>query len=187
MRFNDLLSLSSRNYRTKLGRTLITILGIGVGVGTIVLLVSFGYGLQNLLMAQISTSESLRTIDVYSPDVENILLDNSLIEKMSKLENVTEVSPVANFMGQATISDLNANITIYGIKPLFFTLEGVKVQTGQLPKGGKEVICSTAFAKLFNLTPEQIINQTVDVNIFQETKSAEQELPTSHGISGKRF
>ncbi|MFA5051253.1 MAG: FtsX-like permease family protein [Patescibacteria group bacterium] len=178
MRFTDLLSLSSRNYRTKLGRTLITILGIGVGVGTIVLLVSFGYGLQNLLMAQISTSESLRTIDIYSPDAENIFLDNVLIDKISKLENVTEVSPIANFMGQAAISDLNANITIYGIKPLFFTLEGVKTQTGQLPQNSKEVVCSTAFVKLFNLTPEQIINQTVDVSIFQETQGVDQELPT---------
>ncbi|MFA6146564.1 MAG: FtsX-like permease family protein [Patescibacteria group bacterium] len=187
MRFADLLSLSSRNYRTKLGRTLITILGIGVGVGTIVLLVSFGYGLQNLLMAQISTSESLRTIDIYSPDAETIFLDNSLIDKMSKLENVTEVSPIANFMGQAALSDLNANVTIYGIKPLFFTLEGIKPPVGQLPQNSKEVVCSTAFVKLFNLTPEQIINKTVDVNIFQETASADQELPAVAEYQEKGF
>ena len=52
----DLLKLSLRVFRTKPARTILTILGMSVGIGTVVFLVSLGYGLQYILIGRLITS-----------------------------------------------------------------------------------------------------------------------------------
>ena len=42
----DVFRLSTRMFRTNRSRTILTILGISVGIGAILFLVSLGYGLQ---------------------------------------------------------------------------------------------------------------------------------------------
>ena len=46
MRYVDTLSLSMRTFKTRPMRTALTILGVSVGIGAVLFLVSFGYGLQ---------------------------------------------------------------------------------------------------------------------------------------------
>ena len=58
-RILDILGLAGRMFKTRRLRTLLTILGISIGIGTILFLVSLGYGLQRVLLEQIATSDAL--------------------------------------------------------------------------------------------------------------------------------
>jgi ABC-type antimicrobial peptide transport system permease subunit len=64
MRFFDVLKLSLRMFKARTMRTLLTILGMSVGISAIMFLVSFGYGLQRTLLQKITTSDALVSLDV---------------------------------------------------------------------------------------------------------------------------
>ena len=53
MRIQDTLALATRMFRTRPARTWLTIFGIGVGFGAVVILVGLGYGLQGVLLEKI--------------------------------------------------------------------------------------------------------------------------------------
>jgi len=74
MKLKYLLKLSTRTFRVAFGRTLMTVLGTSIGIAAILVFVSLGYGVQKLLLEQITTSESLLSLDV-NPPSEKIKLD----------------------------------------------------------------------------------------------------------------
>src|SRR3989339_436004 len=63
MQKRDLLKLSTRMFKARTGRTVLTILGMGIGIGAILFLVGLGYGLQEVLLKTITTSDSLLTLE----------------------------------------------------------------------------------------------------------------------------
>ena len=61
----DLTELSFKNVFFKRFRTLITILGVSLGVGFVVLLVSIGYGVEDLVIAEVTKAQNLNQVDVF--------------------------------------------------------------------------------------------------------------------------
>ena len=64
MKFIDLFNLSTRMFKARTSRTLLTVLGMSIGIAAILFLVSLGYGLQKTLLERITTSDSILTLDV---------------------------------------------------------------------------------------------------------------------------
>jgi len=60
----NLIDLSVQNLLAKKSRTLITIGGMAVGIGSIVFLVSIGYGLQELVVSRVANLEELKQTDI---------------------------------------------------------------------------------------------------------------------------
>src|SRR3989344_7381609 len=80
----DLLKLSLRVFRTKPARTILTVLGMSVGIGTVVFLVSLGYGLQYILIGNLITSEdSLMTLEAAYPSESGKGID---LEKVAEIK-----------------------------------------------------------------------------------------------------
>ena len=90
----DIFRLATRMFRTNRLRTILTILGISVGIGTILFLVSFGYGLQRLILEQITTSDALLSLDVSSGDVTTLRLDQAAADNISAIPQIEKISPV---------------------------------------------------------------------------------------------
>lgn len=166
MRLLDAFSLSMRTYKTRPLRTFLTILGVSVGIGAVLFLVSFGYGLQNAILNQITTADSLLSLDVSSGAADIISLKEADIDSISKIENVEEVSPVASFSSQITIDNLTGDGIVFAVKPSFFRLGGVTLSYGEEFKGDNDIIISSAGAKLFNITSEDIINKEISMVLF---------------------
>src|SRR3989344_3416479 len=83
----DLIKLSLRVFRTKPTRTVLTILGMSVSIGTVVFLVSLGYGLQYILIGRLITSEdSLVTVEASYPSESGKNIDFEKIEEIKKKE-----------------------------------------------------------------------------------------------------
>lgn len=94
----ELVRLSVRSFSAKPLRTILTVLGTSVGIATVVILVSLGYGLQNILMGKlITTPESLITCEAAYPSDSNLVINQSTVTATGKLPNVAEVSPEAEF------------------------------------------------------------------------------------------
>jgi len=169
MKIADLVSLSTRMFKTRPMRTFLTVLGVGVGIGTVLFLVSLGYGLQNIILSKITTADSLLSLDV-SPGVsEFIQLDKESIDVISQMDNVAEVSPVVNLSAQLATDNFTGDGLVYGVEPSFFRLGGVVPEFGESfeTHNSHEAVISSAAVKLFNLDSEQMIGEQISLVLFK--------------------
>lgn len=153
MKVMDILRLSVRMFKTRRMRTFLTILGIGIGIGAILFLVSLGYGLQRILIEEIATSDALLSLDVSTRDEELIPLNKEVLDKFEAMPEVAYVSPLVSIPGQVSLENTTANTIINGVRPNYFKLGGVNVGVGKLFAEGEEdsVIISLPIVKLLNL------------------------------------
>jgi len=147
----DIFKLAGRMFRTRRLRTFLTISGISVGIGTILFLVSFGYGLQNILFERITTQEALLTLDVVPPaDNGVVAIDDSAIEEMRKMEEVADVSKMVALNGEMEFGGSSAAGFIYAVDATYMRVTGVKPEVGRIidSENDSGAVISTAAMKL---------------------------------------
>ena len=168
MKFPDLILLSTRAFITRPMRTSLTVLGVSVGIGTVLFLVSLGYGLQNMVLNKITTADALLSLDVYPGSSELMALDQGQTKKISEIKEVVETSQLINFAAQINFGDLTGDCLVKAIKPSFFRLGGINPAGGELFSDNDNygAVLSAAGAKLFNINPELAIGQSITLNLF---------------------
>ena len=168
MKFPDLILLSTRAFITRPMRTSLTVLGVSVGIGTVLFLVSLGYGLQNMVLNKITTADALLSLDVYPGSSELMALDQGQTKKISEIKEVVETSQLINFAAQINFGDLTGDCLVKAIKPSFFRLGGINPAGGELFSDNDNygAVLSAAGAKFFNINPELAIGQSITLNLF---------------------
>src|SRR3990167_8297003 len=127
----DLLKLSLRVFKTKPLRTSLTILGMSFGIGTVLVLVSLGYGLQYILIGKlVATEDSLITLEALYPSESELNITYEDLKNISAMPQVAEISPVAEFTGEISNEKITGLVIIRIIRPNYFRL------AGQLPDVG---------------------------------------------------
>lgn len=152
MKIKDLFKLSTRMFKARTSRTILTILGMGVGVSAILFLVSLGYGLQNVLLETITTSDSLLSLDATPADPKVLKITQPVLEEIQNVTGVADVSPASQMSSQIYFNNLTSDVTALIVKPSFFKLDGIKIAEGEMISNDKQrsVVISSAFAKIFN-------------------------------------
>jgi putative ABC transport system permease protein len=168
MNFIDLFKLSTRMFKARTSRTLLTVLGMSIGIAAILFLVSLGYGLQKTLLERITTSDSLLTLDVSDAKSGNSSLNSDILNRIQSLSGVEEVSPAFQITAQGHLDDLSADLLAIGAKPSFLKLGGYKATNGALiadsnPEG---VVITSAVAQVFNQDPAAIIGKEISFSFF---------------------
>lgn len=150
-------------FKARTSRTLLTILGMGVGIGAILFLVSLGYGLQKTLLEKITTADSLLTLDVTEAKAESGNLNAEMVDKIKGIEGVEKVSPLAQITSQVHMDNVSADIITYGIDSSFFKLAGIKAGEGLFPssENKEEIMISSAVAKVFEKKPQDLIGKEI--------------------------
>ncbi len=198
MTFGDIFALSTRIFRTRPLRTSLTILGMSVGIGAVLFLVSLGYGLQETVLNRITTADALLSLDVTAGESELIALNPANVEKIAALPHVAEVSPVVALPAETSLNDVAGSVVLYSVKPSFFNLSGLTTSHGRLfgsgenGSSGREIVVSSALAKIFNVEPEQILGKSIFLTAFVSSVSSTEEdatvsiiqLPESFTIVG---
>ncbi|MEK7093992.1 MAG: FtsX-like permease family protein [Patescibacteria group bacterium] len=173
----DLIKLSVRVFRTKLMRTLLTIFGMSVGIGTVLFLVSLGYGLQYILIGKLVTSEdSLITLEALYPPEVSRNLTSADIEDIAKLPEVAEISPVAEFPGELKTGNLPGIVFMVIVKDNYFRLAGVKPDIGvPFSEGKPGIVVSNSTMQLFNAssTPASL-NKEFSLKVTYQSDNGEE-------------
>lgn len=176
----DLIKLSLRVFRTKPTRTILTILGMSVGIGTVVFLVSLGYGLQYILIGNLITSEdSLMTLEAAYPNESGKSIDKEGIEETKKEEGVDNISPVAEFSGEMSIASSAPGIIpiVRVVRPSYFKFAGVRPDVGEVfDEENPGIILSSQALRLLGLTAEEsILNKEISGTIYYPLESGKTE------------
>jgi putative ABC transport system permease protein len=183
----DVLRLSTRMFRVSRSRTLLTILGIAVGIGAILFLVSLGYGLQKMILDQITTSDALLSLDVSTGDLENLKLNQKTVEEISNIPSVNTVSALIVAQAQMNIDDISSELTVNFADEAFFGLEGTKLKEGQFYTDAEsdknKIIISSVALQLFGLEEEDVFGKEIYLSLFPpQEEDEDQQIVTRETI-----
>lgn len=141
MKLLDLLRMSSSNLWKRKVRTILTVLGVVIGVASIVVMISLGLGLSRSLLEQYESWGSLTQITVYNPSYyyggsdsdEELRLDDNLIETISSMDHVNAVYPMIQVSGMAKYGNYQSYLNIQGMSIEAIENLGIEVGEGALP------------------------------------------------------
>lgn len=168
MKFIDLFKLSTRMFKARTSRTILTVLGMSVGISAILFLVSLGEGLRSTLLERITTSDSLLTLDISEAKSGIVSLNKELMQKIETMEGVEEVSPAFQITTQGHLDDLSADLVTIGSKPSFLKLGGYKPSNGVLLSDDNRtgIVISSAVGQVFGKTVDEMIGKEMTFSFF---------------------
>jgi len=150
MLLKDTLKIALRGITTNPSRSFLTMLGIIIGVSSVVLMTSIGASIQGLILSQVS-SIGADTIVVIPgrerglrPELTNSLTFDDAAE-IEKLKTVSKISPVVTVSEIISYGREDQAPEIMGVDEKFFAMQGVKIARGRLfeetdVRGAKPVI-----------------------------------------------
>lgn len=171
IRLRILLMIAFKNLLFKKLRTSLTILGVVIGIGAIVFLVSLGLGLQKVVTEQIVGSSSVKAIDVSSSKPKTIKLNEESVSRMKKLPHVANVARTFSFAGRTMFQSSTSETVVYGSDPSFLELSSFKLVAGKTTdlKDDSQAIVNTSFLQSIGITDaKKIINQKVTLIVPRE-------------------
>lgn len=172
LQFRELLRLASRTFRTKPTRALLTVLGMSVGIGTVLFLVSLGYGLQYILIGKlITTEDSLITMEISYPTENNIVIRKDTLEKLREYSDVAEVSPVAQFPGELSSEETSGLLVdTLVVEPTYFRLTGLIPSIGAIPNasGNGAVLSSQTLVPIGLIADRTSLGKQLGLKVFYQ-------------------
>ncbi len=145
MKFRDLLRLSTSSLWKRKVRTILTVLGVTIGVASIVIMMSLGLGLSKSSMEDMESYGSLTAINVYDPnrwgymeensDGEEKRLDDELVEILRNMEHVELVSPILSIELRARCGIYEKYVSLQGIAADAFEAMQIPLGEGRYPDG----------------------------------------------------
>ncbi|KXK00207.1 MAG: ABC transporter permease YtrF precursor [Parcubacteria bacterium OLB19] len=172
MRIQDLAQLSTRMFKTNPLRTWLTILGMGVGTGAVVVLVGLGFGLQKIILEQIVFGETLLSLGVSTTGSQSLKLDIETVEEFKNMPEVLDASPLARFPALVTYKGLTGNVFIQGVEPPYLRYAGITASAGEVftdvdAGDTNSVMLSPATLKLFGIEdPESFVGEKVSFRLL---------------------
>ena len=185
MTTKDILKLATQMFTARKGRTALTVLGMGIGFGVILFLVSLGYGLQDSLLKTIVSTNALMTLDVTPSEQEGKIIDQNAIGEFEKIDGVEAVESGYNFGARMKLGEAASDSQAIVASPGFLELEGLKITAG--PPAGeagktfdplrqssseasknnpKSILVSSAFGKTFGKSPEELVGKKVSFSLL---------------------
>ncbi len=187
MFISDNINLATRNFKTRKLRTFLTILGISIGIGATLFLVSLGYGLQKILLEKIARSDALLTLDVTPPTSSVIRIDKKVVDDLSNTSNVVEVSPLQIVLSQLKTDDITSNVKLASVNSAYFRLGGIDLVNGEKYADDNEakIILSTGALTSLGLDdPNEALGKEVDMSLIipKNDQDEDKELSTESDI-----
>lgn len=135
MRITDTLSMAFTAIGGSKIRSLLTTLGIVIGVGSVVLMLSIGASFQAYILGQLDGIGS-GVIDVYPKGLEQFARRNDTInladaEAISRLSTISSMSPVIIVPSEVTSDNKKATPLVIGAYPNFSVNYGIEIDLGR--------------------------------------------------------
>ena len=126
-----LLKLAYRNLMTHRLRTVLTLLGVVIGVSAVVFLVSFGSGIERLVTEQITGADAFQLIDVGTGNSQIVKLDDEMINKVKDFSGVKSVEITINIAAKAKKDNNTMDTTFFGTSAAYLDWSGKKIKAGK--------------------------------------------------------
>ncbi len=126
-----LIQLAYKNLMVKKTRSFITILGMSVGVGIVVFLLSLGYGIERLIISRVASLDELKMIDVSTGENTTLRLNSQATEKIRKMKKVEQVVPLISLVGRISYNKANTDTVVYAVPKTYLEVNKIKLKKGK--------------------------------------------------------
>ncbi len=128
----SLIEVALRNMKVKKTRTAITVGGMALGIGSIVFLVSIGYGLQNLVISQVARLDEMRQADVSPQTGGRIRIDDKTLSAIKDISDVESVAPLVAVVGRVSYQNSVSDMAVYGVTSEYLTQSAIQPVRGEI-------------------------------------------------------
>ena len=181
-----LIKLAIRNLLTHRMRTILTLVGIIIGISAVVFLISFGSGIQKLVTEQITGGDAFQLIDIGTGNSQVVKLNEEMVSKVGKINGISSVETITNLAGKAKKDTNEMDVAFFGTSAAYLDWSGKKIRYGSnLPKtetdaNKKTVVVNTSYLNFLGKDkPEDQVGKTVKFNIIVPKEiSADSEAKT---------
>lgn len=115
-------------------RTILTLVGIVIGIGSIYFLLSFGLGLQQLVTNQVIGNQSLKSIDVSTQNSKIIKLDDTVYTKIRNLPHIARAGATYAYAGDIKAKGGESDVIVYGPDVNYQAMDNLLLAKGRLLK-----------------------------------------------------
>lgn len=164
----DLLMLSRRNLWRRKVRTILTTLGVIIGTTSIVVMLSLGFGLNEMQRQNMERWGSLTIIRVQQgmifddqgqPLTDGKQLTDEAVSELRSLENVIAVSPAYNFGSEARFGRKQGYISLIGLDAAYMDQLEFTAETGRLLEKGDRGVMVVGREVIRNFMDEALMRQ----------------------------
>lgn len=207
MRRSYLIRLGYDNLRTKKTRSLVTVLGMSIGVGIIVYLLSLGYGVERLVIGRVAGLDELRMADVSVGTSTTLRMNTDMIQKVQKIPQVSKAIPIISTVGRINFQKATTDVMVFSAPQDYFDATRMNFLRGKpfkdntvahLPaiqdtdssdnvagayderKAGTFDKPITGASLFFNMLPTHVATAFADCNIQSEIKGYLLRYPSSY-------
>jgi ABC-type lipoprotein export system ATPase subunit/ABC-type antimicrobial peptide transport system permease subunit len=162
----DLTEISFRNLWVKKSRTSITILGMSIGIGFIVFLLSLGYGLERLVITEITRIEDMRQVDIAPTVSSNVVLNTDNVEIISSIEGVENVYPLINLAARVQYEEASTDVVVYGVQEEYLVDSPINITEGEVfSNSNLGVVVNEEFLTTIGLEPSQVLGEKLTLDL----------------------
>lgn len=116
---SDLILLAYRHLKVKKARSLITIGGMAIGFGSVILLLSLGYGVQRLVISQVASLNEMRQTEVSTGQASSLSLNDDALKEFEQIEAVDDVLPLISLVSKVSFNGSVSDVVAYGVSDTY--------------------------------------------------------------------
>lgn len=176
MLVNEMISAALQSIRGNLFRGFLTMLGIIIGVGSVIAMVALGSGAQRAMDEQIDAlGASILTVRSsgsfshgVSQNVATLTIDDA-DALTTDLTTVTAVNPETSKRLQVKLGNKNQNLRIVGTRPNYSAVHGSKIVMGKMfsladdAAKRRVAVLGHSVAAKFGVLPSELIDNTIHI------------------------
>lgn len=137
MKTGNLIREAFKNLLSNKTRSLLTMLGIFIGVGSVIAMLSVGFGVQNEIAKQFSALGT-NTLSIFAGNFSQVVrnpkpITNDDLEKIAQLEVVKSTAATLSASMQISRPGKKAsNMMVSGMEPAYFSINDFKLDEGRM-------------------------------------------------------
>lgn len=139
----NLIEIAIRNMKAKKTRTAVTIGGMAIGIGSIVFLVSIGYGLQRLVISQVAELQEMQQADVSLQPGGKIKINDATLADFKQIPNIESVEPLISVVGHVNYQNSVSDVAAYGVTTGYLERSAIRSIQGKFFESNELVFSET--------------------------------------------
>jgi putative ABC transport system permease protein len=182
-----LFYMAWKNLMHKKLRAFLTVFGVIIGIGAIFFLLSFGLGLQKLVTNEVIGNQSIKSIDVTTPNSRIIKLDQTNFEKMRDLPHVTRIGSLYSYAGSLKAQGSEIDAIVYGEDDNYQKMNDIAIEAGRKIRSNDQNTITLNLASQRALgfkDPKAALDKKVAVRIPLATAEGQREINRTLTVVG---
>ncbi len=128
----NLIELALRNMVFKKSRAMITVGGMAIGIGSIVFLVSIGFGLQNLVITRVARLDELKQTDISTQPGSQEKINDETLAKFKDFPEIDKSLPLIASVARVNLNNSVTDVPVYGVTTDYLTSSAIKPTRGKI-------------------------------------------------------